>query len=88
MAIDRKYGRVELEHSTVGEDEPVFVFRAQDRLLIKVLDHYLTYCRLYGSSQAHLDSIEAAMKAISDWQWTHQTKLPTSEALVNRDASE
>lgn len=33
MAVDRKYGRVTLERGTIGEDEPVVVFRAQDKML-------------------------------------------------------
>jgi hypothetical protein len=29
VAVDRKYGRVTTERGTIGEDEPVIVFRAQ-----------------------------------------------------------
>lgn len=33
MPVDRKYGRVMLEHGGVGTNEPVVIFRADDELL-------------------------------------------------------
>jgi hypothetical protein len=37
MAVDKKYGRVTLENGSIGEDEPVVVFRAQDVVLPRLL---------------------------------------------------
>ncbi len=78
MAIDIKYGKVTTERGTIGEDEPVFVFRAQDRLLPKVLAYYHLFCLRAGSPRHHLDSILEARDAVSEWQSENMTKIPTS----------
>lgn len=44
MAIDSKYGKVTLEKGTIGEDEPVFVLRAKDRLSPALLQQYILLC--------------------------------------------
>ncbi len=49
MAIDNKYGKVTLEHGTIGEDEPVVVFRATDSFLPKLLAYYHSFCLRGGS---------------------------------------
>lgn len=81
MAIDRKYGRVKLEHGTIGDDEPVIVFRARDARLPEVLADYMKLCTLAGSPQRHLDLIFESYKAITDWQEENpeEVKIPDSE---------
>lgn len=79
MAIDLKYGRVELEKGTIGEDEPVFVFRAQDRLLPYLLTMYEALCESAGSPAAHLTGIDAAREAIMEWQEDHHVQVPRSD---------
>jgi hypothetical protein len=81
MAIDRKYGRVTLERSTIGEDEPVVVFRARDTLLPKLLKIYRILCELAGSPQHHLDAIHDSAMQVKEWQAAHQTQVPQSESL-------
>ena len=83
MAIDGKYGRVQTERGTIGDDEPVVVFRAQDRLLPQVLSYYETICRHEGSPERHLNAIKSAWITISAWQETHATKIPTSDGWTN-----
>jgi hypothetical protein len=80
MAQDLKYGTITTEHGDIGEDEPVFLFRAKDTLLPMLLDDYLGYCREYGSPENHLDGIIAARKAIVEWQNAHpdQIQVPQS----------
>ena len=82
MAIDRKYGRVKLEHGTIGEDEPVVVFRAQDRLLPKVLAYYRLFCWKEGSPQRHLELVDASLAAVEQWQTEgfHRVHTPDSES--------
>lgn len=80
MAIDLKYGRVYLEHGIIGEDEPVVVFRAQDKLLPKVLAYYHLFCLKAGSPRRHLDMILDARDAIEKWQQTNHTKTPSSDS--------
>lgn len=82
MAIDLKYGRVSTEHGTIGEDEPVVVFRAQDRLLPKLLKVYRYFCDLAGSPAHHLEAIDNAAAAVKAWQANHPPKTPSSDSLA------
>jgi hypothetical protein len=81
MPIDNKYGRVTLEHGTVGDDEPVVVFRAQDALLPKVLDIYAFLCEIAGSPKHHLEAIRKASMLVKGWQAQNRTKTPSSDSL-------
>ncbi|MGW4127935.1 hypothetical protein [Amycolatopsis japonica] len=78
MAIDTKYGRVTLENGTIGEDEPVFVLRAQDALTPEVLAEYRRLCAVAGSPAKHLEGIDAAAHAVIEWQQGHHTQVPQS----------
>lgn len=78
MGIDGKYGHVTTERGTIGEDEPVIVFRAQDRLLPKLLKVYKIMCELAGSPQRHLDLIHESAMTIKAWQAENFTKTPES----------
>ena len=84
MAIDNKYGRVTLENGTVGADEPVVVFRAQDSLLPKVLDIYAFMCEIAGSPKRHLDLIRKTSLDIKGWQAQNRTKTPSSDSLEGK----
>jgi len=68
MAIDLKYGKVTLERGSIGEDEPVVVLRATDKLVPKLLAYYRLFCWKAGSPQTHLDQIDRSIKAIEIWQ--------------------
>lgn len=81
MAIDAKYGRVTLEHGTIGEDEPVVVFRAQDALLPKVLMYYHLFCLKAGSPARHLAAILGALDRVKAWQADNPSKTPSSDGL-------
>lgn len=74
MAIENKYGRVTTERGNIGEDEPIVIFRAQDKLLPKVLLAYRKICADDGSPQEHLDRIRSTWRNIVDWQTAHPTK--------------
>jgi hypothetical protein len=76
MAEDRKYGKVTLERGTIREDEPVVVFRGQDKLLPKVLAYYHLFCLKEGSPKEHLDLILSRRKEILIWQGDNKTKVP------------
>ena len=78
MGYDNKYGYVTLERSTIGDNEPVVVFRAQDRLLPKLLKVYKIMCELAGSPQHHLDLIHDSAMKIKAWQESNFTKTPES----------
>lgn len=81
MGIDAKYGKITVERVRkvpIGNDEPVFLFRAADELLPDVLTHYHALCQQAGSPQEHLDGIEDALDAIESWQEVNQPKVPGS----------
>lgn len=80
MAIDAKYGRVTLEHGTIGEDEPVVVFRATDSLLPKILAYYHMFCLKKGSPKHHLDLIISSRDSVVAWQEEHGSRIPISES--------
>lgn len=82
MAIDIKYGHVTTERGTIGEDEPVVVFRAQDELLLKLLAYYHLFCVKAGSLRHHLDAILDAREAVQEWQSRNHTKTPSSDSLA------
>lgn len=79
MGIDRKYGRVTTERGTIGEDEPVVLFRAQDKLLPRMLGYYRELCQLNGSPPHHLNGIANARAEIREWQEDHHTQVPRSD---------
>lgn len=79
MAIDTKYGTVTFEKGSIGEDEPVFVFRGQDALLPEVLNSYMRAAITAGSPQRHLEAIEVAKDQIEQWQKLNDTQVPQSD---------
>jgi len=80
MPVDRKYGRVTLEHGNhIPEDEPVVVFRAKDMLLPKVLAYYRLFCWKAGSPRRHLSLIDDSLAAVEAWQRENPPKVPDSE---------
>lgn len=87
MAIDGKYGRVTLEKGTVADDEPVVVFRAQDKLLPEVLEHYRKLCVDSGSPAHHLYRIDQSIEEIREWQESHYTQVPQSDALKGKTSA-
>jgi hypothetical protein len=70
MAISEKYGKISIPK--IGEDEPVFVLRAQDRLAEPTIAIYQTLARSHGAFVA--DSVQAQIDAFRNW--TGQKKLP------------
>lgn len=81
MAIDSKYGRVTTEQGTIGEDEPVFVFRAQDETLPLLLAFYHLISTQVGSPRHHLDGIMDAREKVLTWQDSNRIQFPRSDAL-------
>lgn len=82
MAIDIKYGRVTTENGTIGEDEPVVLFRAQDELLPMILSWYHLLCCEAESPRHHLDAIMAAREEVLAWQRENHTQTPRSDSLA------
>lgn len=65
--------------SPIGENEPVFLLRAQDKLFIPTLRAYaeLLHGRLEMVERAKMASdIYDHIERAESWQKTHQTKVP------------
>lgn len=74
---DLKYGDItNTKGGAISPNEPVFLFRAKDRLLPAVLSHYRLLCEQNGSPEHHLHGIDAAAEAVEDWQREHYTQTP------------
>lgn len=82
MAIDLKYGRVTTEKGSIGEDEIVVVFRAQDETLRTLLAYYHLICATAGSPRHHLDLIMNERDMVMEWQAAHHTQTPRSDSLM------
>jgi hypothetical protein len=76
MAIDRKYGRVEIERGSIADDEPVVVFRAQDATLPRLLHFYEGLCISAGSPESHVHLIVEDLRAVQNWQLMHGIQVP------------
>lgn len=79
MAIDNKYGLVmfqDQDENTIKEDEPIFILRAQDQLVPKVLSYYAYLCERGNSSEEHVASVDTAREVIERWQQTNSKKQP------------
>lgn len=82
MGIDSKYGKVTTEKGTIGDDEPVVVFRAQDGLLPMLLDTYRELCAGAGSPTVHLDLIKETTATVRAWQASNHTQVPRSDGYT------
>jgi len=70
MGISQKYGRVAIPW--VGEDEPVFILRAQDRLAEPAIQMYRLLAEAHG-----VRGDEALSKDINSFRrWREERKLP------------
>lgn len=57
-------------------DEPVILFRAQDRILPDLLTAYWHLCKQAGCEEAHLFRISLRLREVNDWQTDNLSKLP------------
>ena len=66
-----------MDGGIIPDDEPVFLFRAQDKLLVEVIEHYKQLREQYGvESDAALKRHDEQIAAVTSWQKDNFTKLP------------
>lgn len=70
MAVSTKYGKVNIPK--IGDDEPVFILRAQDKLAEAAIGMYKLLAASHGSKLA--DSLDREIKSFQRWQGAK--KLP------------
>jgi hypothetical protein len=78
--IDTKY-RVEgsihkYDGTLVPDDEPLFLFRAQDKLTPKVLAYYRSLRVEMGDTDELLTRMDEQIDKIVQWQKSHYTQMP------------
>ncbi len=63
--------------TAIGEDEPVFLLRAKDRLFMKMLEHYHELLQNYYPESVYIQqSVSDHMELTDEWQQVHDTKMP------------
>lgn len=65
------YDRIQDPKNKIGKDEPVFLFRAQDRRMIRVLRYY---ANTFPDNDPVRLSVEAHIETVKAWQASHPTK--------------
>lgn len=70
MAISGKYGKINIPK--VGEDEPVFILRAQDKLAEPAIEMYRTLVASHGAPMA--DRLEKEIDSFP--RWSGPKKIP------------
>lgn len=77
--IDLKYKTsgdiTKLDGTPVPEDEPLILFRAKDKLLIPLLEHYQQICSQAGSLPKHMDLLQKRIDEIKKWQAEHPERM-------------
>jgi hypothetical protein len=79
MAISLKYGKVDIPG--IGDNEPVFIGRSQDRLMVRQMEYYWMEARAQGCDADHLKAIDAQRSAMVSWTLEHETKLPDTKLI-------
>jgi flavorubredoxin len=70
MAISGKYGKINIPQ--VGEDEPVYILRAQDKLAASAIEMYRALVTSHGAPMA-----DRLQRKIDTFQrWSGQKKMP------------
>jgi hypothetical protein len=70
------YNRIQDPAGKIGEDEPVMLFRAQDRLMGEVLIKYLELLKQNGAKADIQQAVHEHINATLAWQRQHGCKTP------------
>lgn len=70
MAVSGKYGKVDIPK--VGDDEPVFILRAQDKLAVAAIAMYQALAASHNAAVAN--GIQKEIESFRNWKGTK--KLP------------
>lgn len=65
MAIDKKYGKIDIPG--IPDEEPIFVIRGQDALAEHAVHHYSEMCARHGRPLEFIQSVNEAALTLSRW---------------------
>lgn len=74
MALDNKYGPIDLSDLNIPEDEPVFILRGQDATAVACLVRYANLHRDVGRDEFH-DSVVGVITQFETWQAANPDKV-------------
>jgi len=60
-------------------DEPTIVFRAQDKLMLSVLQHYRERALAEGATDDFIAAVDQRHKEVTDWQLAHPYGIKTPD---------
>jgi hypothetical protein len=69
MAVSGKYGKLNI--SKIGEDEPVFILRAQDNLAAQTMETYKELVSAHNQTMA--DDLQKEIDAFRQWEGPKKT---------------
>jgi hypothetical protein len=77
--IDGKYQTsgdiTKLDGTPVPADEPLVLFRAKDKLVPAMLEHYAGLCEQAGSPPEQIQGIRHRLEAVKQWQAANANKV-------------
>lgn len=77
--IDSKYKTsgdiTKLDGTPIPPDEPLILFRAKDKLVPELLEHYLEQCRTAGSPPQQISTLQQRIDTIKQWQMANPEKV-------------
>lgn len=69
MAVSGKYGKLDIRK--IGQDEPVFILRAQDKLAEQTIEIYKVLVSAYNQSMAK--DLQKEIDAFHQWKGPKKT---------------
>ena len=85
MGYDRKYGKIITERGDIPDDEPVIVFRAQDRIVPALINIYIELCDMAGSPAERTEFVTETYELFCAWQLDHPERVKTPESARVRE---
>lgn len=79
------YARIQDPDGLIAADEPVFVLRAQDRLMAAVLIHYLKLLPMDPARAPIRQSVADQLNRVMAWQAQHGCKTPDLDQPARDD---
>ncbi len=72
--------RIQDSDNRIGRKEPVFLFRAQDKLMLPILEHYLLLLGSQGNPPLRV-AVLKHMARVLEWQTDNEIKEPDTPPI-------